>query len=390
MKRTAQIYLDNASTTQIDPKVLGVMLPYLKGKYGNPSSLHYQGRIAKGAIEKARQDIASILGSEKDEIIFTSGGTESDNLAILGIARSYKNKGKHIIVSCIEHKAVLDSCKELEKEGFEITYLDVDKEGVISLEQLKSCIRKDTILVSIMYANNEIGTVQPIKEISKILKGSIVSNPIFHCDACQASGALSLDVNDLGVDAITISSSKIYGPKGIGCLYLNKKYSVDPIIVGGGQERGLRSGTENVASIVGFAEALVISEKKRVKENKRLENLREYFLSKILLKIKGVSLNGGLKNRLPNNINISIRGVEGESLVLFLDNKGVYCSTGSACSSSDLKPSYVLRRIGLSSEYSHCSIRLTLGRYTQKNDLNYVVKVLSEGVDYIRSMSTIK
>ncbi|MFA6430188.1 MAG: cysteine desulfurase family protein [Candidatus Paceibacterota bacterium] len=389
MKRTAQIYLDNASTTPIDSKVLGVMMPYLKGKYGNPSSLHHQGRMAKSAIEKARQNIASILNSEKDEIIFTSGGTESDNLAILGIARAYKNKGRHIIVSCIEHKAVLDPCKKLEKEGFEITYLDVDKEGIISLEQLKSSIKKDTILVSIMYANNEIGTIQSIKKISKILKESI-STPIFHCDACQASGALSLDIKDLGVDALTISSSKIYGPKGIGCLYLNKKYFIDPVIIGGSQERGLRSGTENVAAIVGFAEALVISEKKRAKENQRLKKLRDYFLSKILSEINGVSLNGDLKNRLPNNLNISIRGVEGESLVLFLDSKGIYCSTGSACSSSDLKPSYVLRNIGVSSEFAHCSIRLTLGRHTRKKDLNYVVRILSEGVNYIRSISTIK
>lgn len=390
MKEKKRIYLDNASTTPIDPGVLSIMLPFLKEKYGNPSSLHLEGRIAKNAIEKSREKIASIIKSEKDEIIFTSGGTESDNLAIMGIAHAYKNKGKHIIVSGIEHKAILEACKKLEKENFNITYLDVDKNGIVSLNHLKKSIRKDTILVSVMYANNEIGTIQPIKKISKIIKESKISNPIFHCDACQAVGALPVDVKELGVDSLTISSSKIYGPKGIGCLYLNKKYLIDPILVGGGQERGIRSGTENTAYIVGFSEALMISEKKRSLEAKRLTQLRDYFLSKIIKKIKGVSLNGGRKNRLPNNINISIRAVEGESLLLLLDEKGVSCSTGSACSSSDLKPSYVLMNIDVPLSLAHRSIRFTLGRYTQKNDIDCVVKILSESVQKIRNISSIK
>jgi len=390
MKRPTDIYLDNAATTPIDPRVLTSMLPYLKERYGNPSSLHFNGRIANGAIEESREVIAKIIGAERDEIIFTSGGTESDDLAIFGIARGNKDRGGHIIVSSIEHKAVLDSCKRLEKEGFEITYLSVDKNGIISLDELKKSIRPDTILVSIMYANNEIGSIQPIKKISKIIRESKVSNPIFHSDACQAAGALSLDVKDLGVDALTISSSKVYGPKGVGCLYLRRGYLIEPIIYGGGQERGIRSGTENVASVVGFSEALKIADKKRIVESKRVTLLRDYFLSKIIKSIKRASLNGGIKERLPNNINISISGVEGEALLLLLDDKGVSCSTGSACSSSDLNPSHVLIRIGTPIELAHCSIRFTLGRYTKKADLDYSVKILLESVKKIRGMSTIK
>ena len=390
MKKTTEIYLDNAATTPVDQEVLKTMLPYLKEDYGNPSSLYFKGRMAKKVVEESREKIANIIGSEKDEIIFTSGGTESDNLAIFGIARANKPKGNHIIVSSIEHKAVLDSCKRLEKEGFEITYLPVDKSGIVSLDELKKSLRPDTILVSIMYANNEIGTIEPIKKISEIIKESKVSNPVFHSDACQAVGVITLNVKDLEIDALTISSSKIYGPKGIGCLYLNKKVLIEPIIYGGGQEGGIRSGTENVASIVGFSEALKIADKKRISESKRLTLLRDCFLSKIMKEIKGVSINGGIKERLPNNINISIRGVEGETLLLLLDNNGIACSTGSACSASDLNPSYVLVGIGVPLELAHCSIRFTLGRYTKKTDIDYTVKVLSESVKKIKSMSSIK
>ncbi|MFA5934816.1 MAG: cysteine desulfurase family protein [Candidatus Paceibacterota bacterium] len=385
--KTSRIYLDNASTTPIDPKVLDVMFPYLKEKYGNPSSLHLEGRTAENAIEKSREKVSSVIGCRKEEIIFTSGGTESDNLAILGIARANKNKGKHIITSCIEHKAVLDSCKKLEKEGFDITYLDVDSKGKISLVQLEKSIRPDTIMVSIMYANNEIGTIQPISKISKIIKENKVSKPIFHSDACQAVGSLSIDIKKIGVDVLTISSSKIYGPKGVGCLYLNKNIKIEPIIFGGGQERGLRSGTENVASIVGFAEALMISENIKKTENERLIKLRDYFFKEIKNNIKDVSINGDIKDRLPNNINVSIKGVEGETLVLILDDKGVSCSTGSACSSIDLNPSHVLVGIGIPLELAHCSVRFTLGRYTQKKDIDYTVKVLYESVKKIREMS---
>ena len=391
--KTKQVYLDNASTTPIDPKVLDVMMPYLKDNYGNPSSLHELGRRNKSAIENARINIAKHINAEPDEIIFTSGGTESDNLAMFGLARAYKEKGRHIIVSNIEHKAILDACKKLEKEGFDITYLDVDKNGVVSLDKLRSSLRADTILVSIMYANNEIGTIQPICEMAKIIRQARSKKhcySIFHSDACQATGAMPIDVKELGVDALTMSSSKIYGPKGIGCLYLNKKYSIDPIIVGGGQERGIRSGTENVAYIVGFAEALKISEKKRSLESRRLTKLRDYFLARLKKEIKGLSVNGGMKNRLPNNINVSIKGVEGESLVLLLDERGVYCSTGSACSSMDLNPSHVLIKIGLPLELAHCSARFTLGQYTKKADIDYSMRILIECIEKIRSISTIK
>jgi len=388
--KTSQIYLDNASTAPIDTKVLDTMMPYLMDKYGNPSSLHKLGRINKDAIEKSRKEIAEYIGSEPQEIFFTSGGTESDNLAIFGIARANKHKGKHIIVSCIEHKAILDASKKLESEGFEVTYIDVDKNGFVSLEKLRSSLRKDTILVSIMYANNEIGTIQPIKKISVILKENKDIHPIFHCDACQATGVLKLKIKELGVDALTISASKIYGPKGIGLFYINKKYTFEPIIYGGGQERNLRSGTENVAGIVGFSTAISIAEKKRVSENNRLTKLRDYFLLKIKKNIKDVIINGSLKNRLPNNVNISIRGVEGESLVLLLDEKGVFCSTGSACSSIDLNPSHVLVKIGLPLELAHCSVRFTLGRHTKKYDIDYAIKALIQCVEKVRNITTIK
>ena len=388
-KNIKRIYLDNASTTPVDPKVLNAMLPYIAEKYGNPSSLHHEGRVAKKAIEDSREKIAKIIGAEKDEIIFTSGGTESDNLAILGLARANMDRGRHIITSGIEHKAVLLPCKLLEKEGFEITYLDTDKDGLVSLEQLRLSIRPDTVLISIMYANNEIGTIQPIEKIAKIIKGSKISRPIFHCDACQASGALPINVRSLGVDALTISSSKIYGPKGIGCLYLNKNFRINPLMSGGGQERGIRAGTENVAYIVGFAEALEISERKRLSENKRLARLQDYFLAKLIKNVPDVFLNGPQIKRLPNNINISVPRVEGESLVLLLDDMGIACSTGSACSSADLNPSHVLLKIGTPLGLAHSSIRFTLGRYTTKKDLDYTLNVMIECVNKLRVISSI-
>lgn len=387
---TKNIYLDNASTTQIDPKVLAGVLPYLRESYGNPSSLHKPGRIASGALLRARKVVAECLRIEAEEIIFTSGGTEADNLAILGLAHAYKHKGMHIIVSSIEHKAVLDPCKRLESEGFSVTYLPVNKSGFVLTEDLNKALRHDTTLVSVMYANNEIGTIQPIKQIAKILKSRTDCTPIFHTDACQAVGALSLDVKKLGVDAMTMSASKIYGPKGAGAFYLNKKYTVEPGMLGGGQERGLRSGTENVAGIVGLATALQIAESKRMLECERLTKLRDYFLTEIKKKIKGIVVNGSMKNRLPNNINISIPGVEGEALLLLLDDKGVYCSTGSACSSVDLNPSHVLLAIGLPLPLAHCSVRFTLGRNTKKGDVDYAVKALVLSVDKIRGLTALR
>jgi cysteine desulfurase len=336
--------------------------------------------------------VAKILGAGPEEIIFTGSGTESANLAISGIAKAYKNKGNHIIVSKTEHKAVLESAKKLEKEGFRITYLNVDSQGIIKLNELKKALDRKTILVSIMYANNEIGTIQPIRKISQIIKKFRRENllPAFHSDACQAAGALSLKVNDLGVDLLTLNGSKIYGPKGVGCLYVNKNYKIEPLIVGGSQESGLRAGTENQALIVGFAEALKLAEQLRKKEGQRLRNLRNYFIKKVLKLIPHCQLNGHPKKRLPNNINLSFAGIEGESLVLKLDQYGISASTGSACTSYDLAPSHVLSAIGLPDNLAHGSLRLTLGRKTTKEDLDYVLKILPKIMEELRKMSAIK
>lgn len=421
MNVKTRIYLDNASTTQIDAVVLKKMLPYLGKNFGNPSSLHLEGRLASRALDEAREEVAKAIGSEVDEVIFTSGGTEANNLAIFGlteikkvkispeVAREpWKNildkggvktgvkisddlgpKKGHIITTCIEHKSILDACKELEKRGFEVTYLSVDSDGLVSLEELESKLRPETILVSVMYANNEIGAIQPIREISQVLKKSEVCRPLFHCDASQAVGALSIEIKELGVDALTVSSSKVYGPKGVGCLYLNNNYQIKPQHIGGGQEWGLRSGTENVAGIVGFGEAMKIANKKQITESARLISLRNYFFDQIRKNIGSVTLNGGLEKRLPNNLNISFKGVEGESLLLLLDKEGIACSTGSACSAKDLSPSYVLLSIGVPLELAHCSLRFSLGRHITKKEVDLTVKALVKCVGKIRGMTTI-
>lgn len=387
-----QIYLDYAAATYIEPAVLKKMKPYLGEFFGNASSLHSLGQISKNAIEKARRETAGILGVLPEEIIFTGSGTESANLAIFGIARAYKKFGNNIIISKIEHKAVLESAKALEKEDFKITCLNVNKKGIVDLDEFKKALNKKTILVSIMYANNEIGTIQPIAEISKIIRNFKGENalPLFHSDACQAVGALPLDVKKLGVDALTLNGSKIYGPKGVGCLYLNKNIKIEPIIIGGGQENNLRAGTENPALIVGFAEALKLAEKTRIKESQRLTVLRDYFIKNILRLVKGCQLNGDAKKRLPNNINLLFSGIEGESLVLRLDLHGICGSTGSACTSLDFAVSHVLSALGIKKELIHGSLRLTLGRKTTKKDLDYVLKTLAREVEDLRKMSAIK
>ncbi|NCO15207.1 cysteine desulfurase NifS [Candidatus Wolfebacteria bacterium CG18_big_fil_WC_8_21_14_2_50_39_7] len=387
-----KIYLDYAATTYIDPRVLQKMRPYLTNAYGNASSLYLLGREAKNAIEKAREDVARILGASSQEIIFTGSGTESANMAIYGIAKAYCNQGNHIVVSKIEHKAVLESAKRLEKEGFKITYLNVDSQGIVKLNELKKALNRKTILVSIMYANNEIGAIQPIKEISKIIKKFRRENllPAFHSDACQAAGASSLRVDELGVDLLTLNGSKIYGPKGIGCLYVSKDYKIKPLIVGGSQEMGLRAGTENTALIVGFSEALKLAEQLRKREGQRLRNLRNYFIKKVLKLIPHCQLNGHSQKRLPNNINLSFDGIEGESLVLKLDQYGISTSTGSACTSTDLTPSHVLLALGVPEDLAHGSLRLTLGRKTTKKDLDYVLKILPKVVGNLRKISAIQ
>ena len=391
MKR---IYLDHAATTYLDPRVKRAMEPFWEKNFGNASTIYKEGLDARNALNQARKTIAKLIGAHPDEIIFTNGGTESDNLAIFGIARNYKTG--HIITSKIEHHAVLKPCEFLEKENFKITYLDVDKNGIVDLKQLKKSLRKDTILVSIMYANNEIGTIQPIREIAKIIRDFRKKNnppaggPFFHTDAIQAAGYLDLNVQKLGVDLMSVNASKIYGPKGLGFSYIKRGVKLSPIIYGGGQERGLRPGTENIPGIVGLAKALEISQNIREKEAKRLAVLRDYLIKGILKKIKGASLNGHPVLRLPNNANVSIPRIEGESLVLYLDAQGISCSTGSACTSQDLEPSHVITALGKSKEASHSSVRFSLGRKTSKSDMDYVLKVLPDIVKKLRSVSAIK
>jgi cysteine desulfurase len=383
------IYLDNAATTPVRPEVMEAMLPYFEEKFGNASSFHSPGKIAKDAMTVGREKIAAIFGCRITEIIFTGGGTESDNLGIIGVARANKDKGKHIITSAIEHPAVLEACRKLAKEGFEITYVGVDSDGILKLDNLKKSLRPDTILVSIMYANNEIGTIQPIAEIAKILREHRKDNgiPYLHTDACQAAGALDLEIAKLGVDLMTVNGSKIYGPKGIGVLYAKKGVKIEPLIFGGGQEKGMRSGTENIPAIVGLAAALELAQKEKEKENERLIGLRDYFIERLLAVLPKSRLNGHAESRLPNNVNITIPGVEGEAMVLYLDSKGIYVATGSACSSASLKPSHVLLAIGRKDEDAHSSLRFTLGHKTTTADLDYVLQELPPIVKKLREIS---
>ncbi len=378
-----QIYLDHAATTPLDVKVKKIMQPFLDQIYANPNSLHQMGLEAKNVVEKARLETSQILNCHPDEIIFVSGGTESVNLAIKGVA--LQKKSGHLITSKIEHPAVLESCRFLEKNGFSVTYLDVDEDGLVSLKDVEKALRKDTILISIMYANNEIGTIQPITEIGRVAKKHKI---LFHSDACQA-GCLNLDVARQGVDLLTLNGGKIYGPKGVGILYKRKDVRLEPLIHGGGQELGLRSGTSNVSGIVGFAQALELVQKGKDKENKRLTELRDYFVDQILQEIPDTFLNGHKTKRLSNNVNISFLNIEGESILLYLNEKGIYVSTGSACSSEKLEISHVLDAIRLKHDAAHGSIRFSLGRSTTKEDLDDVVRELKVIVASLRKLSPI-
>lgn len=392
------IYLDHASTTPIDLKVEKIMSACFKNVHGNAGSLHQVGQKASETINKARTRISKILNCKPEEIVFTGSGTESDNLAILGVIRANKNFGKHIITSNIEHHAVLNPIEQLEKEGFKTSFLKVDQDGIWNPEKVKQAIKNDTILVSVMYANNEIGTIQPIKEIGNIIKNKRlerikngIKTPIyFHTDACQAGGYLDLDVQKLGVDMLTLNGSKIYGPKGTGILYVRSGTKIDPIIFGGGQEKGIRSGTENTPGIVGLAEALDIANKKRDTESKREIKLRDYFIKEILKNIPRTVLNGHSTKRLPNNINISVLDIEGEAMMLWLDKYGICVSTGSACDSQSLEPSHVLLALGKPYEYANGNLRFTLGRQTTKKEIDYVLKVLPKIVDELRKISPVR
>jgi cysteine desulfurase len=378
------IYLDHAATTPIKPEVLEAMLPYFTEKYGNPSSIYSIGRESKKVIENARETIAKILGGKPEEIYFTSGGSESDNWALRGIAYANKEKGKHIITSNIEHHAVLNTCKALEKEGFEVTYVPVDNRGIVHTEDIEKAVRPDTILISIMTANNEIGTIQPIKEIGTLARKKGI---YFHTDAVQAVGNIPVNVKDMNIDMLSLSGHKFYGPKGVGVLYIKKGVKILPLINGGHQERGKRAGTENIAGIVGIAKALEIADRNFDKYSKKISKLRDRATEEILKTIPYSKLNGDKENRLPGNTNISFEFIEGESILLMLDMKGICASSGSACTSGSLDPSHVLLAIGLPHEIAHGSLRLTFGEDNTDEDVDYLLKELPPIVERLRSMS---
>lgn len=391
------VYLDHAATTPLDPQVRAVMEPFLTTEFGNPSALYAAGRRAKEALDRARKQVAAVFSCSQEEITFTGSGTESDNLAVLGVARHYRQKGTHVIVSAIEHHAVLESANHLKKEGFEVTVLPVDQYGFIDPEAVRAALRSETTLVSIMTANNEIGTIEPIKEIAKVIREwkrdqnrKQTEPPFLHTDACQAAGALDFDVQKLGVDLMTVNGSKIYGPKGTGALYVRRGIRLEPLVYGGGQEQRLRSGTENVAGIIGFATALAIADTQREVESQRLAALRDRLIVGIMERVPKVVLNGHPTERLPNNVNVSILDIEGEAMLLYLDAKGISAATGSACDSQSLEPSHVILAIGRPYEYAHASIRFTLGRSTTDADIDYVLDVLPVIVEKLRKISPVK
>jgi len=379
------IYLDNAASTQIHESVLDSMLPYLKEQYGNPSSIHRYGRLAHKAINKARKQVAELINADPSEILFTSGGTESNNTALSGIA--LQKSGSQIITSSIEHDAILEPCKKLEKLGFDVVYLSVDKFGTIDPLELKNRISDNTCIVSIMFGNNEVGTIQPIEEIGTLCNQK---NILFHTDAVQAIGKIPIDVKKLGIDLLSISSHKIYGPKGIGALYIKNGIVIDPVILGGGQERGLRSGTENVANIVGFGKACELAKNNLTKNIQTLKNLRDYLIKKVLDEIPYVALNGHPENRLPNNAHFTFLGVHGEDLLIKLDENGIAASTGSACSVHTQKASHVLQSMGFSHEQITGSLRLTVGAFNTYDEIDKTIQVLKNVVNELRSFSPYK
>lgn len=378
------IYLDNAATTRTAPEVVEAMLPYFSELYGNASTVYEFGAKSKEAVTEARETIANAIGAKDNEIYFTAGGSESDNWALKATAEAYKDKGQHIITSKIEHHAILHTCEWLEKNGFEVTYLDVDEFGVVKLDELKKAIRPDTILISIMFANNEIGTIEPVAEIGKIAREHGI---LFHTDAVQAFGQLPINVDELNIDMLSSSGHKLNGPKGIGFLYIRKGVKIRSFLHGGAQERKRRAGTENVPGIVGFGKAaelaLAAMEERTAKERK----LRDHLMERVLKEIPFTRVNGDRTNRLPNNVNLCFQFVEGESLLIMLDMKGICGSSGSACTSGSLDPSHVLLAIGLPHEIAHGSLRLTLGEDTTLEDIDYTVDAIKEIVTQLREMS---
>jgi len=380
-----KVYLDNNATTRMREEVLEAMLPYYKDIYGNASSIHEFGRSARRAIDDARQNVADLLGAASaEEIIFTSGGTEADNLAIKGVANALRSQGNHIITSSIEHHAVLNTCKFLEKEGYKVTYVRVDKDGVINLEELKKSITDKTILITVMYANNEVGTIEPIEDIGRIAEEKSI---YFHTDAVQAMGKVPFGVNDFNVDLLSMSGHKIYGPKGIGALYVKKGTKVTPQMHGGHHEMGKRAGTENVAGIVGLGKAAELAKKEVLQEKEKLTTLRDYLYKGIISRIEHVRLNGHPEKRLPNTLNVGFKFLEGESIILNLDMEGIAVSTGSACTSGSLEPSHVLTAMDVGPADTQGSIRFSLGRDNTKEDMDYVLEVLPPIIKRLRDMS---
>lgn len=390
-----EVYLDYASATPLDPRVWAVMASYWKENFSNPSSLHKPGLKARRALEEARAAIAGLLNARPQEIIFTSGSTEADNLAILGVFKAQEQKIGHLITTQIEHPAILETCEHLEKEGWQVSYLSVNENGLLDSKTVAEAIRPDTLLISIGYANSEIGTIQPISEIGRAVKqirrrrqSEKNSRPLyFHTDASSAAGFLELDAEKLGVDLMTLSSAKVYGPKGAGALFVRQGVGLGPLHYGGGQEGGLRPGTENVPAIVGFGKALEIAQEERLPESARLTALRDYFTAALLHAFPGAVLNGDPLKRLPNNVNISIPGIEAEAAVLYLDAKGISISTGSACTQISLEPSAVILALGCGEERARSSLRFTLGRKTTKEDLDYALGALLEVVATLRPRS---
>lgn len=378
------IYLDNAATTQVYPEVLEAMIPYFTEHYGNPSSIYSFAGESKRAVDAARNTMAEFLNASTEEIYFTGGGSESDNWALKATAEAYANKGKHIITSKIEHHAILHTCEWLEKHGFEVTYLNVDENGLVDLEELKAAIRPDTILISVMFANNEIGTIEPIAEIGKIAKEHGV---LFHTDAVQAFGHVPIDVQAMNIDMLSASGHKVNGPKGIGLMYIRKGIKIGSFIHGGAQERHRRAGTHNVPGIVGFAKAVELASRDMDRRMKYETELRDYYISRVEKEIPYAKLNGDRVKRLPNNTNFCFRFIEGESMLIRLDQKGICASSGSACTSGSLDPSHVLLAIGLPHEIAHGSLRATLSEKTTKEDIDFTVDELKKIIERLRSMS---
>ncbi len=379
-----RVYLDNSATTALDKEVLEAMAPYFADVFGNASSLHGYGREALAVVDNARQTIADCLNARRDEIFFTSGGSESDNWALTGIAKTYAKQGKHIITTVIEHPAIMETCRKLAKDGYDISYVKVNSDGRVSLDDIKKEVREDTILISVMFANNEMGAIQPIEEIGTFCREEGI---LFHTDAVQAVGSIKIDVKKMNIDLLSLSAHKFHGPKGMGVLYVRKGIRIDKLIVGGHQESGMRAGTTNTPGIVGTAKALEISVRDMDVNNARIKELRDYFIDRVEKEIPYCKLNGGREHRLVNNANFSFDFIEGESILMNLDINGIAVSSGSACSSGSLEPSTVIMALGAKIEEAHSSIRFSLGKDTTKEEIDYTIDVLKQTITRLRSWS---